>query len=200
MNTRSKNVLRIAIVALSTVGATTVALAAPPWARAYGHYERYDRDDDFARVVNVEPIVHRVRVSTPSQECWNEERPVYGRSSGTVARSTLVGGLIGAAIGHQIGFHAGYRDPGAVIGASIIGATIGNSIGESRAERRGEYDPVGYEPVQKCSVNYHDEWQDQVDGYRVTYVYNGREYTTRMPYDPGPRIRVNVDVSPDVRD
>ena len=42
------------------------------------HYDRYDRDDryggeyDFARVVNVEAIRRRVRISEPVRECWDE--------------------------------------------------------------------------------------------------------------------------------
>ena len=30
-------------------------------------------------------------------------------------------------------------------------------------------------------------------GYEVTYLYDGREYTTRMDHDPGNRMRVRVD-------
>jgi len=48
-------------------------------------------------------------------------------------------------------------------------------------------------------VTYRDTWEERVEGYRVTYVYHGREYTTRMPYDPGQRVRVNIDVSPELR-
>ena len=33
--------------------------------------------------------------------------------------------------------------------------------------------------------------------YDVTYEYNGRQYTRRMDYHPGDRIRVRVDVSPE---
>jgi uncharacterized protein YcfJ len=200
MKIRSKIAASVAAVALSSTALSTSVLAAPPsWAGSHG-YDRSDRDAEFARVVDVEPIVQRVRVSTPERECWNEERPVYGRSSGTVARSTLVGGLIGAAVGQHINYRAGARDPVAVIGGSLIGAAIGNSIGVNRAERHGEYEPVGYEPVERCKVNYRDGWEDRTDGYRVTYVYHGREYTTRLPYDPGRRLRVNVAVSPDIRE
>jgi uncharacterized protein YcfJ len=78
----------------------------------------------------------------------------------------------------------------------LVGAVIGNAVGEGRAERRGEYRQVGYDNVQRCQVNYRDEWEERIDGYRVTYEYNGRHYTTRMPYDPGRRVRVNIDVRP----
>jgi len=147
MNIRSNTVLRAAIVSVGVFGVAGAALAGPPsWARDHG---RFERDSDYARVVNVDPIVHRVRVSTPEKECWSEDRPVYNEGSGTVARSTLIGGLIGAAVGHRIGDHRG-RDPVAVIGGSLIGAAIGNSIGVDRAERRGDYRTVGYQPVERC--------------------------------------------------
>jgi uncharacterized protein YcfJ len=50
--------------------------------------------------------------------------------------------------------------------------------------------------VQRCETRYHDEWQERVDGYRVTYLYHGHRQVTEMPYRPGDRIRVRVDVSP----
>ena len=45
-------------------------------------------------------------------------------------------------------------------------------------------------------MRYRDSWEERVDGYDVTYEYAGREYVTRMPYDPGERIRIRVDVTP----
>ena len=38
--------------------------------------------------------------------------------------------------------------------------------------------------------------EERIDGYEVTYAYAGREYVTRMPYDPGERLRVRGDVTP----
>lgn len=35
-------------------------------------------------------------------------------------------------------------------------------------------------------------YTERIDGYRVTYVFRGREYTTRMAYDPGSRVRIRV--------
>ena len=51
---------------------------------------------------------------------------------------------------------------------------------------------------ERCDVRYRDSWEERVDGYDVTYEYAGREYVTRMPYDPGERIRIRVDVTPTV--
>jgi uncharacterized protein YcfJ len=176
---------RIALVTLSVIGVATTASAHPPWMRDYGRYDR----DDYAPVVNVEPIVQRVRVSNPERECWTEDRPVYSAPSGTEIRSTIVGGLIGAAVGRHIG--RDIHDPAAVVGGSLIGAAIGNDIGARRAERRGDYREVGYRPVERCAVSYHDSYEDRIDGYRVTYLYHGREYATRMAYDPGRRVRLS---------
>ena len=201
-NILSKVVSRGFLAAVGVLGVSAAALADPPyWASAHGRYDHDDfprveyRQPEYARVVDVDPIVTRVRVSAPEQQCWNEDRPVY-RGSGTVARSTIVGGLIGAAVGQRIGVHTGVHDPGTVIAGSLIGAAIGNSIGEDRAARRGEYEPVAYQSVQRCQVSYRDQWEERIDGYRVTYEYHGRRYTTRMPYDPGSRVRVDVDVRP----
>jgi uncharacterized protein YcfJ len=38
-----------------------------------------------------------------------------------------------------------------------------------------------------------------VVGYDVVYRYQGREYTTFMPYDPGRTVKVRVQVSLDER-
>jgi len=215
MNNRPKIVSTAALITFGMFGVASAALASPPpWAHAHGHYDRDRRrdyhqsgyrDTEYARVIDVQPIVRRVRVSSPQRECWSEERPAYRPYSGpshTEIRSTLIGGLIGAAVGHQIGAVQHVRDPAAIIGGSLIGAAIGNTIGVHKAERRGEYRDSqydheyqrDYQPVQRCQVNYRDELAEQIDGYQVTYVYQGREYTTRMPYDPGQRVRVNVDV------
>ena len=37
-----------------------------------------------------------------------------------------------------------------------------------------------------------DHCEQRIDGYRVTYLFRGREYTTEMSYNPGDRIRIRV--------
>jgi uncharacterized protein YcfJ len=51
--------------------------------------------------------------------------------------------------------------------------------------------------IQRCTTV--DTTRMQLSGYEVHYAYGGREYTTQLPYDPGQRIRVNVDVRPENR-
>jgi uncharacterized protein YcfJ len=196
---RSKIVSHAVLVALGMLGMASSATAGhpPQWAKAKGraHYDRDYRDAEYARVVDVDPIVRRVRVSEPEQSCWTEEEAVRSGPARSEVRGTLIGGLIGAAVGHQLGRHQDVG-PVAIVGGSMIGAAIGNGVGASKAERRGEYVPVRYRDVERCEVNYRESWEETIDGYEVTYVYNGRKYTTVMPYDPGKRVRVDVNVRP----
>lgn len=184
------------------------AFADPGKWKRYDDDRRYGQSDyDYARVVDVEPIVRNVRVTTPRRECWNETR--YEEVRYTEGRrepergagSMILGGIIGAAIGHQFGHGDGRR------AATVAGAVVGSAIGHDAAARReaasGRYPPPReyretrpYD-VERCDVRYDEEYERHVEGYRVTYEYNGQTHTTRLPYDPGDRIRVRVDVQPD---
>jgi uncharacterized protein YcfJ len=142
----------------------------------------------------VEPLTRRVRVTTPVRECWDETR-IDDRGYGgprTSAGGALLGAVIGGVIGHQIGSGRG-RDA-----ATAAGAVIGAGIGHRQAERRnaGNLPPAREYTVQRCDTRYSEHWEERVDGYRVTYVYHGRRQVTELPYKPGDRIRVRVDVSP----
>ncbi|MDE2309269.1 MAG: hypothetical protein KGL01_00380, partial [Betaproteobacteria bacterium] len=39
-----------------------------------------------------------------------------------------------------------------------------------------------------------ENYRDVVRGYNVTYRYNGRDITTRLPYQPGDTVQVSVGV------
>jgi uncharacterized protein YcfJ len=159
-------------------------------------------DYAYARVVDVDPIVRHVRVTVPKQECWTETRyddVSYRERVGPPRQTvggTILGGLIGAAVGNQIGRGDGRR------AATVAGAVIGSAIGHDAAERRnGGYDRVVTESrpyeAERCETRYDEQFEDRIDGYRVTYEYNGIRQTTQLPYDPGDRIRVRVDVRPE---
>ena len=66
--------------------------------------------------------------------------------------------------------------------------------------RRAAYDvervPVTRE-VQRCNVV--NDFREEVRGYDVRYRYGNREYSTRLAYDPGPTMPVNVEVRPSYR-
>ena len=154
--------------------------------------DRYDGGYDYARVVDVQPLVTRVRVSSPQRECWDETR-IDDRGHGgprSSAGGAILGAVIGGVIGSQVGSGRG-RDA-----ATAAGAVIGAGIGHRQAQRNAHAPPPREYTVQRCDTRYSDHWEERIDGYKVTYVYNGRRQVTELPYKPGDRIRVRVDVSP----
>ena len=157
---------------------------------------------EYARVIDVQPLTRQVRVSAPQRECWDETRvePAYntagyGGGPRTPAGGALLGAVIGGVLGHQIGSGRG-RDA-----ATAAGVVIGAGIGHQQAQRRiaaanSPPPPAREYTVQRCETRYTNTVEERIDGYRVTYVYNGRRGVTQMQHKPGDRIRVRVDVSP----
>ncbi len=206
----------VAVTATALVGGALLsagpALADPgrDWRPARDHGAGYD----YARVIDVDPIVRHVRVRTPVQECWEETRydhrydersddysryDRHDRPRRSEAGATIAGGIIGGVIGRQFGDGKG-RDAMTLVG-TLVGAAIGNERASRGREYEGRYDHYdAYErhsrPVTRCETRYRTDSQERIDGYRVTYRYHGQTYTTRTDYDPGDRIRVRVDVEP----
>lgn len=179
---------------------------------------------DVATVISATPIYDRV--STPRRECYTEQvtsyderrvrRPVqeeyYADSRGSSGAGTVLGAIIGGVVGHQFGNSSGGRDRGTAAGA-IVGGLIGNSVERENARygdgynggyrRASSYDYAQVESVpvtrnvQRCNVV--SESREEIRGYDVRYRYHDHEYTTRMSYDPGATIPVNIDVRPSYR-
>ena len=147
---------------------------------------------DYAQVLSARPIVRYVTVTTPVKECWDdvEYYTVNNRPPGEGIR-TITGAIIGGVIGHQIGSGRGND------AATVAGALLGGTIGSRSAYKNGNYGPVQYSrPVKRCETQYRDHQEKRVDGYDVVYRYYGQTYATRMPKDPGKKIRIRVDVRP----
>ncbi len=126
----------------------------------------------------------------------------------TIGAGTVLGAIIGGVVGHQFGGSSGGRDVGTGVGV-VIGGLVGNQIENSppNTAYAPGYAPqvpsparVDYVPetrtVQRCRTVY--DSRDEVTGYNVAYRYQGRDYTTRMAYDPGTmmNVRVNLAVEP----
>ena len=152
-----------------------------------------DHDDGawtYAKVVRAEPIYRDVRVREPRRVC--EEVPVVERTryrGGPDGGSVLVGAIIGGVIGHQFGSGRGND------AATAAGALIGANHAASNSYRSGRV--VEREVIEtRCETVRDARYESRLEGYDVTYKYQGRLYQTRTNYDPGKRIRVRVDVTP----
>ncbi len=185
MNTR----ITAWISAIILVGMTASAFADHDYRMARNDRAMYD----YAKVISSQPIVNYVTVKRPVQECWEEmqyytvdRRPRYGGGG------TLVGAIVGGVIGHQFG--SGRGNDAATVAGTLIGAAIGNDASRKRYEGYGEERVA--RPIERCETRFQSHQEERIDGYRVTYRYHGQKYSTVMPYDPGQKIRVRVDVRP----
>ena len=149
-------------------------------------------DYDYAQVVEVRPIVQVIEISTPQEQCWQEEYLVdrnYGRSRSDTPG--ILGAIIGGAIGNELGNHKSSQRVGAVVGA-VLGHSVARDI-----MRQNEGPTVReVETVERCETVYQSREEERIVGYNVTYNYNGQDYTIRTDQDPGDQIRVRVSVQP----
>jgi uncharacterized protein YcfJ len=142
---------------------------------------------DRARVQGVEPQYENVAV--PRQECssqWvNEPRPLVG---GNGYGGAIIGGVAGGILGNQVG--KGHGREAATAAGAVIGAIAGDRLA---ANGQPQYENAQRE-VRSCrTVN---DVQPRLTGYRVTYAYAGRQYTTFTREQPGSSLAVQVSVTP----
>ena len=161
------------------------------------HDDRYGGNGgaqyDYARVISSQPLVRYVTVKKPVRECWQEtQRYNARRNHDGNAGGTLLGAIIGGVIGHQVG--SGRGNDAATIAGGLIGAAIGNEAG--RDDDDHHHDRQRTRQVERCDTRYQESREKRIDGYRVTYRFNGQKYVTEMPYDPGESLRVRVDIRP----
>jgi len=149
---------------------------------------------DVAPVVASVPIFESV--NAPRQECWNEQVTTQTQGSGGSPLGAIIGGIAGGVLGHQVG---GGRGNAVATGVgAVAGAAIGDKVDPNGGVFGGNANAQTREQVvQRCHTV--DNWQEVVRGYNVTYRYNGRDVTIRLPYDPGPEVRVAVSVVTDRR-
>lgn len=144
---------------------------------------------DEAQVRSAEPQYESVTV--PRQECANQvvtdvQRVDAPRDYG----GAVIGGVAGALLGNQVGRGHG-REAATAVGA-VVGAFTGDNL--SNQGRGGpQYQEV---PRQVTTCRTVNDVQNRLTGYRVNYQYRGHVYTTFMPTQPGPVMRVRVSVDP----
>jgi len=145
---------------------------------------------DYAKVLEAEPITHIVRVSTPREECW-QEQVVHEESRPRSATGAIFGGIIGAAVGNKLGHGKSNKRVGAVAGA-LLGSSIGNNA--SRANHRPHHQYTSTEERCRIYNDYHDE--ERITGYNVQYLYNGNTYSTVTTRHPGNSLKLKVAITP----
>lgn len=168
----------LAALAAVVLGAASAAQAGGRHSHHHDHHDRHDHRAR-ARVVQVQPIVERVRFSVPVEHCWNErERHVHRDGDRTAA--TLVGGAVGAVIGNRVGDGRG----GATVAGAIAGAVVGSQLAGDRGRE------VHYRDVRRCEVRHEERFERRVVAYRVTYEHRGRREVARLAYDPGRYVAI----------
>jgi uncharacterized protein YcfJ len=135
-----------------------------------------------AKVVASVPVYETL--NEPRKQCWTEtsghETQTWrtAPNPGGAILGAIAGGLIGSTVGKGNGKVAAAA-VGAATGAVVGDRWNGGVVTESR--------PV---QVERCSVQ--DNYRQELVGYDVRYRFNGREFSTRLPYDPGRFLTLNV--------
>jgi len=139
-------------------------------------------NSQYAVITAVHPIYVDNHVNIQEKVCYDVEVPVYGRVRGGSDADVLVGALIGGAIGNQFGGGSG-KDAMTVLGA-IVGANKGANASREVI--------VGYEYETRCDKVSRVVNEPIVSHYRISYTYNGYEYTqeTDHRYTLGQRVSV----------
>ncbi|HMM47046.1 MAG TPA: hypothetical protein PKC12_03600 [Thiobacillaceae bacterium] len=145
-----------------------------------------------ARVFASTPVYETI--NEPRQECWTEtvgyERHTYREpGAGAAVLGAIAGGLIGSTVGKGDGR----------IAAAAVGAATAAVVGDRARQGGSRYESVPRQ-VERCQTR--DSFREVLAGYDVRYRFDGREYVTRMPYDPGNWLTLDVSftVAEDRRD
>lgn len=175
MKTRT---LKVSLLSVAMLMATTAAQA--------------DHNDDNmlirARVVSSTPIYESV--NDPRRECWTETSNSDSRDYADRSyRNNMPGSIIGALAGGLLGSTVG-KGNGRVAAAAVAAATGAVVGGQWNNGNRYERYP---QQVERCRTNNH--YRQVMNGYDVRYRLQGRDFQTRLPYDPGRWVMLNANMT-----
>jgi uncharacterized protein YcfJ len=179
------SILTIAgIIAICILTSIRPAFAAHATSGANSYYT-------YAEVIAAEPIIRQTVETIPHKECRSvrPRRVIRRNHRRSNALPTLLGSLVGGVIGHQFGGGRGKK------ALTIAGALTGASIASNAAHSQ-EYEPADQVITQRCTVTEEVREVESIEGYFVTYRYQGREFTRTTVDHPGSRIRLRVKVNP----
>ena len=192
---------------MKTFASTALFAALALGAAGTADAQRFETRVDRARVVDVD----RVYTTAPGrlvQECWNERTRRYDtgyyrddrgrlyRNGDDGTEGALIGALVGGVLGNQVGGGSGRK--AATVAGALIGGKVGHDIDE-RDDRyayddRNDYRYRRADGIETRCRTVQTAHHNRMEGFRVTYVYNGQARTTFMRNHPGRTIPVEVDV------
>jgi uncharacterized protein YcfJ len=104
-----------------------------------------------ADVVDSRPIYRIVEVSSPQEECWEEEVVRQDvRRRGDSYTPGLLGMVIGGALGNAVGHHSTNRKVGTVVGA-VLGGSIARDIQRSNDARDSTVSSTPKSAAARCT-------------------------------------------------
>lgn len=137
----------------------------------------------WAEVLRVDPVYAPV-AAAPRQQCYPETvtRQDDNHTGGTVL-GAIVGGVLGSTVGKGDGRKA------ATVAGAVAGGAIGNRVSAAHDRTYTSEETV-------CHPVDDDAPQQQIVAYDVEYRFHGDVYMSRVPYDPGERLRVRMTIAP----
>ncbi len=135
---------------------------------------------DYAEVISSTPIVKETKI--PHEECRDEtvvrQKPVQdeNRIAGKVN-----GDGVGGALGHQVGGGNGKKV--ATVAGAVAGGYAGDKV-QGNMQKNDTYTTV----EKRCKTTY--ETREDITGYKVVYLLDGKESSIKLDYDPGNKIPV----------
>jgi uncharacterized protein YcfJ len=141
-----------------------------------------------AKVVAATPVYETI--NEPRRECWTEtvgyETQSYrsDNNTGGAVLGAIAGGLLGSTVGKGSG----------KVAAAAAGAATGAVIGD-RWNDGGRVVESRPQQIERCKT--YDNFRQVVTGYDVRYRFLDREFSARLPYDPGEwlDLRVNFTIA-----
>ncbi|MHB1215427.1 MAG: glycine zipper 2TM domain-containing protein [Thiobacillus sp.] len=139
-----------------------------------------------AQVLASTPVYETI--NEPRRACWTETVGYQTQSvrsdnhGGGAILGAIAGGLIGSTVGKGNGR----------VAAAAVGAATGAVVGDRWNDGRTRYESRPQQ-VERCSNE--DNFRQVISGYDVRYRFQGNEYSTRLPYDPGRWLTLNVSFS-----
>ena len=134
-------------------------------------------------ITNVKPNYVVTEVRVPVNNCNQQLVPTH-RNGGGFTANNIIGGVIGGILGNQFGKGNGKT------AITAIGAVTGAVVADNHFNSSNTY----YEKRVVCNTTYRIQQKTFIDGYLVSYTFNGLNYTTRTafkPYGNTLKLRVN---------